>query len=211
MFSECSYGTYLSTSFVKIDFYPTTRRTSRTTTKFDQKFHKKNDQCIFGKSGKRLKMKSQERKTSFLVNWAENCAFIGSCDFNFNFFVSVSTLPVILSFLKFFVAQTSLTNFFFNFWKVKYLRHLKINHPYFFSESSFGIYLQISSERNSNLTTRRILRTTSRCSSTRNIEIKFNERNHRNCWVNLPIVFIFFCFVKKKFKSNHQENLESIV
>ena len=156
-------------------------------------------------------MKSQERKTSFLVNWAENCAFIGSCDFNFNFFVSVSTLPVILSFLKFFVAQTSLTNFFFNFWKVKYLRHLKINHPYIFSESSFGIYLQISSERNSNLTTRRILRTTSRCSSTRNIEIKFNERNHRNCWVNLPIVLIFFCFVKKKFKSNHRENLESIV
>ena len=37
----------------------------------------------------------------------------------------------ILSFMKFFVAQTSRTRFFFNCWKVKYLHHLKLNHPNF--------------------------------------------------------------------------------
>ena len=55
-----------------------------------------------------------------------------------------------------------------------------LNHPNLFSESSFVIYLQILSERNSNLTTRRISRTTSRSSSTRSIEFEFNVRNHRN-------------------------------
>ena len=55
--------------------------------------------------------------------------FPRSCDFNFNFFVVFSsfswpyrsTLPVVLTFLKYFVAQTSRTRFFLNCWKVKYL------------------------------------------------------------------------------------------
>ena len=65
---------------------------------------------IFEKIAKKLKMKSQERK---------NIVFgltIEKCDFNFNFFEvflkmrqTISTLQVILSFMKFFVAQTSRT------------------------------------------------------------------------------------------------------
>ena len=65
---------------------------------------------IFEKIAKKLKMKSQERK---------NIVFgltIEKCDFNFNFFAvflkmrqTISTLQVILSFMKFFVAQTSRT------------------------------------------------------------------------------------------------------
>ena len=39
--------------------------------------------------------------------------------------------------------KSSITRFFVNCWKFEYLRHLKINHPNFFSASSFGIYLQV--------------------------------------------------------------------
>ena len=57
----------------------------------------------------------------FLVNLSEiiqNIYFLGSCYVSFNFAVfsemrqSTSTLPVILSFIKFFVAQTSRIRFF---------------------------------------------------------------------------------------------------
>ena len=73
----------------------------------------------------------------------------GSCDFDLKCFAifskmprSISTLLVILSFMFFFVAQTSITLFFSSKgWKVKYVRHLLFNHHNFFSESSFGIYI----------------------------------------------------------------------
>ena len=44
---------------------------------------------IFGKRGKKFKMKSQERKMSFYVNLTENfkkLCFFEFCDLNFNFF-----------------------------------------------------------------------------------------------------------------------------
>ena len=43
------------------------------------------------------------------------------------------------------------------------------------------------------------------------LKFKFNVGNQRIFWVNLPIVFIYFYFMKKKFNYNHQENLENIV
>ena len=52
------------------------------------------------------------------------------------------------------------------------LRHLLSNHPNFYSESSFFLQVLRVSERNSNLTTRRTWRTTSRWSLTMNIEIE---------------------------------------
>ena len=71
----------------------------------------------FGEKFKKAKMKSQDRKTSFLVYFSENVqqlCFFGFWDFNFNFLVikmrqTISTPPVILSFMSFFVAQTSIT------------------------------------------------------------------------------------------------------
>ena len=70
---------------------------------------------------KKLKMKSQERKNVVFVSffWKRSkIYFFGSYYFNFNFYAvfskmrqSISTLPVILSFMKFFVAQTSRTLF----------------------------------------------------------------------------------------------------
>ena len=68
---------------------------------------------------------------SFLVKLSENIkknTFLGPITLILTFLqssknVSISTLPVILSFMKFFVAQTSRTRFFFNCCKVKYLRH----------------------------------------------------------------------------------------
>ena len=50
--------------------------------------HPNDRKGIFFKSANNIKMKSQDRKTSFLVNFSENkklCLF-GSCDFNHNFF-----------------------------------------------------------------------------------------------------------------------------
>ena len=61
----------------------------------------------------------------------------------------------------------------------------------------------------SNQTTRRTPRKTSRWSSTWNVENEINTSNHRNFSVDIPIVFIYFCFCKKKFKFNHQEDLET--
>ena len=73
-------------------------------------------------------MKSQEQKTLYLVIFSKNFPqiyFFGSCYFNFNFFAvfskmrhTISTLPVISSFMKIFVAQISRTRFFFNCWKL---------------------------------------------------------------------------------------------
>ena len=71
----------------------------------------------------------------------------------------------------FFVAKTSTTRFFPKCWKVKYLRHLWINHHNFLRD--IPLVLQVLLERNSNPTLRRTSRTTFRCSSTRKFEIEF--------------------------------------
>ena len=72
-------------------------------------------------------MKSQEWKNVDLINLSEN---IQKIYFNFNFIVvfsklrkSISNLPFTVSFVKFFVTQTSRTRFFFICYKVKYLCH----------------------------------------------------------------------------------------
>ena len=85
---------------------------------------------IFEKNAKKLKMKSQERKNIVLVNLSENVQQISfrmgpvTSILNFvQFSQSKSTLPVILSFMKFFVAQLFRTQFLFNCCKVKYLSH----------------------------------------------------------------------------------------
>ena len=87
--------------------------------------------------------------------------------------------------------------------KALYLRNLWINHPNFM-HWYFGIYLQGLYIRNSIPTTRRTLRITSRWSLTRNVDYwnLIYLMNHHNFSVNLPIVFNYFYFVKKK--SNHQ-------
>ena len=70
---------------------------------------------ILKKMQKSSKWSHRNGKTSFLVNPSENIQLY----FNFNFFAvflklrqSISSSPVILSFMKFFVAQSSRTNFF---------------------------------------------------------------------------------------------------
>ena len=79
--------------------------------------------------------------------------------------------------MKFFVAQTSITRFFFNCGKVKYLRHLLINHHTFFTESSLYIlYLQIVSKRNSGESQEQHLGVVRQGT----LKFKFNVRNHLN-------------------------------
>ena len=78
--------------------------------------------------------------------------------------------------MKFFVAQTSITRFFFKCGKVKYLRHLLINHPTFFTKSSFGIYLKIVSKRNSGESQEQHLGVVRQGT----LKFKFNVRNHLN-------------------------------
>ena len=73
------------------------------------------------------------------------------------------------------------------------------------SGMAFDIYLQVLPERISYLSTRKT--SSASCSSTRNMKFEFNMGNYQKFWVNLPIVFIYFYIVTKKFKSNHQENL----
>ena len=43
------------------------------------------------------------------------------------------------------------------------------------------------------------------------LKFQFNVRNHRNFRVNLPIVFIYLYFVKKKKNKKRVENLKNIV
>ena len=102
--------------------------------KFDQKkyelhkikFHKRQNerkgQYTLVHFEKKVKLKSKERKNvvEITLKTFKHCTFLGpgSCDFNLIFFSailskirkSVSTLPVILSFRIFFVAQTSITH-----------------------------------------------------------------------------------------------------
>ena len=82
---------------------------------------------IFGEIEKKFEMKSQERTNIvfglFIWKGSKNY-FFGSCNFNFNFFAvfskirrSITNLPVFLSFIKNFVAQTYRTCFFFKWLK----------------------------------------------------------------------------------------------
>ena len=134
------------------------------------------------KSSKWSHRTGKRRKT--LLKPLKNCAFLGLWLLTFlNFFPkmrqTISTLLVILSFMKFFVAQISITRFFSNCWKAKKLRHIWINHPNFFIESSFSIHLQ---ERNSNATTRKTSRTIYIALQGRQVTLKLksNVRNHSN-------------------------------
>ena len=89
-----------------VNFDPTTCRTSET----------------FWENCKKLKCSHRNWKTSFLVYLSDKVQkiyFFGSSDFNFNFFAvfskmrrTISTLPVILTFMTFFVVHTSRTCFF---------------------------------------------------------------------------------------------------
>ena len=127
-------------------------------------------------------MKSQDRKILFLViclKTLQNCFFfrgpVTSILTFSNVLVTRQTIPtllVILSFMNFFVAQASISLFFI----VEKLNisaiHKGLLHPNVF-QWIFLWYLSTSFiERNSNLTTRRTSRTTSRWSLTRNIEIE---------------------------------------
>ena len=96
--------------------------------------------------------------------------FFGSCDFNFNFFAVFLNE---LSFMNFFVVQTSRTRFFFISWKVKYLILVfSVNLPVIF------IY-----KRKSNSTIRRTTRTTSRWISTKNVDIE-NDMDSISLFIN---------------------------
>ena len=109
----------------------------------------------------------------------ENLCFFGSCDFNFIFFAiflkmrqTILTLPVILSFMNFFVAQTSVNNFFSSI-----VEKFNISAIYksiiLTFQWIFLWYLSTSFVRKkSNSTTRRSSRTTSRWISTKNVEIR---------------------------------------
>ena len=133
-------------------------------------------------------MKSQHRKKSFLVNITGKL-FWGSCDFNFNFLKIFSkmrqtlyTLPVILSYMKFFVASRF---FFFNCWKVKYLRHL--NHfKSIFSVKLPLVYIYKFYQKESKI--QQPEESWEHLGEVRQGTLKFkvNVRNHRIFWVNLP-------------------------
>ena len=58
------------------------------------KFHKRQNDRIFFSSAKKVKWIHRTGKTSLLVNFSmfKNCAFVGSCDFNFNFFAIFSIM-----------------------------------------------------------------------------------------------------------------------
>ena len=133
---------------------------------------------VFEKIANKLKIKSQERFWFIYLKTLKKY-FFGSCDFNFELFCSyLKNAPDYitpsgnLSFMKFFVALTSRTRFFFNWWKVKYLRHLWINHPNLFSESTCEIYRQVLEKLKSYPTIRRTSRTTSKWIPTKNVETK---------------------------------------
>ena len=42
-------------------------------------------------------------------------------------------------------------------------------------------------------------------------KFKFNISNHRNFRVNFPMIFIYFYFLKNKFKSNNKQNLWNLI
>ena len=110
-------------------------------------------------------------------------------------------------FYDIFCSSNSYNSFFFNGRKFKYIRQLWINHPNFFSECSFGIYLKVLYERNSNPTTKGEPRE-QHLGEVRQGKLKLKINiNHRNSSVNLSIVFFYFYFVKKKFKSILLENI----
>ena len=74
---------------------------------------------IFEKNAKILKIKSQDRKNIFGKLIFFKAVLFGSFEFKLNFSqlsqMSLSTHPVILSFMNFFIAQTSFTPFFLFF------------------------------------------------------------------------------------------------
>ena len=127
-------------------------------------------------------MKSQDRKNIVFGNLSENVTklffFWGPVTSILTFsnvLVTRQTIPtllVILSFMNFFVAQASISLFLIVEKLNIFAIHKGLLHPNVF-QWIFLWYLSTSFiERNSNLTTRRTSRTTSRWSLTRNIEIE---------------------------------------
>ena len=111
-----SIGIYLQFFFLKFKSNHQESLENIIQVKFDKKkfeytkIHKRqNDRKrILKKSARKFKMK--EQKKSFLANFSKTIqilCFLGFCDFHFNFFAifskmrhSISTLPVILSFIN---------------------------------------------------------------------------------------------------------------
>ena len=89
--------------------------------------------------------------------------------------------------------ENSITRFLFSFFLSKAIYKPII---LYFSESYFIIYLHtVELGRNLNPTTRRTSRTTSRWSSTRNVEIENYYK--QSSWSVNPIVILYIYFVKK--------------
>ena len=86
--------------------------------------------------------------------------------------------------------------------KVKYLRYLKSNHPNFFSESSFGIYLQVC--KNLNPITRRTSRTSSRWSSIKTVWATQNFIKDKM----IGRADILRCILKKNIKKEKRKSQE---
>ena len=130
-------------------------------------------------------------------NFLKLC-FFGSCDFNFNFFKNAPNY--IHPYSGHFVLNEIFcgSNFYYSFFSI--IEKLNISVIY----KSIILIFSVNNQVNLENTIRVYVWQGT-------LKLKFNARNSHNFWVNLPIVFIYLYFVRKKFNSNHQENLENIV